>query len=267
LESCSRSNKNDGLYGGGPAGMEAARVSALKGHNVTLYEKQAKLGGLMNDISVPEFKKDIKNLLNYYLTQINKLQVKVVYKEATVKTIIDSEYDAVILATGSEPIKIKEQEIKNNHVITVLDVLQGAKTNDKVIVVGGGKAGCDVALYLANQNKNVIIIEKEKDFLNDTDKVTKKAIKYLLQENKIGVHLGFKFQSIVHNGVIATNHEGEEILFAGNTVVLSLGMKSNNSLMKKLEENNIKFYAIGDCVKPRKIYDAIYEANIVTRNL
>ena len=128
--------RNVAVIGGGPAGMEAARVCALKGHQVTLYEKR-ELGGALIEASIPDFKApDLKPLIRYLSTQVKKLKIKVVQKEATEKEIRDGGYDAVIFATGAT-LRMPE-EIAGIGNANVTHAMRGAERETQTREEGGG---------------------------------------------------------------------------------------------------------------------------------
>jgi 2,4-dienoyl-CoA reductase-like NADH-dependent reductase (Old Yellow Enzyme family)/thioredoxin reductase len=255
------------VIGGGPAGMEVARVAALRGHRVCLYEKQGALGGLMKEISIPEFKKDIRGLMEYYITQLGKLDVKIIYQEATTDTIVRGKLEAIILAAGSIPIIPKIPGVDKPFVLSVLDVLRGKEVKGNAVVVGGGSAGCEAALYLADQGRKVKLIEMLEGFALDTDRGSRRAMMEKLKSQHVEMHSSFRLSQVIDKGILAVDQRGREKSFEGDTVVLALGMQVNNGLVGALKEKGIKFFQIGDCVKPRKIYDAIYEGHVVARNI
>lgn len=255
------------IIGGGPAGLEAARVAVLRGHHVRLYEKDTAIGGLMKDISVPEFKADIRRLIEYYVAQFDKLDINVVTQEATLDTIVKAEYDALILALGGAPIIPEIPGVNSPFVLTAIDVLRGKKTEGDVIVIGGGSAGCEVALYLAGQNKRIKLIEMLENFANDADLGSRRAIINMLKGSNIEKYPGLRVEEIMTGSILTIDGRGKKGIIHGDTVVLSLGMEGNDKLGKALKEKGIKFFAVGDCAKPRKLYDAIYEGHMAALNV
>ena len=189
--------KRVAVVGGGPAGMEAARVGALHGHQVTLYEKR-ELGGTLIQASVPEFKSDLKRLLSYYATQINKLQVEVIRKEATVDSIKEGSFDAVIVAIGGVPLTPDVPGIDKPIVISSLDVLsKKLPVGQKVLVVGGGMVGTEVGLWLAEQGKEIIFVEMLDEFMNNVIVFDRLAYQERLAKQKVTIHTGEKLDGVV----------------------------------------------------------------------
>ncbi len=264
LESEYRITKTDkpkkvAVIGGGPGGLEAARVAALRGNKVTLYEQQAKLGGYLLEASIPEFKSDLRRLTAYFNTQMKKLGVKVNLKtEATAATIKRGDFDAVIVATGSQPCLPDIPGLRKYPVVTAVDVLRGAKVDNKVIVAGGGMVGSEIALYLAQQGKQVLIIEELPSIALDVEQETKKALLEGLAENGVKSSCNSRLEEVTKDGVIIYKDRKKQQI-KGDTVVIALGFESRNGLVSEFEKLNIPVYTIGDCVKPRRVYDAMHE--------
>jgi len=251
--------KKIAVVGGGPGGMEAARVAALRGHKVTLYEERDKLGGYLLEASAPEFKKDIRRLIAYLSTQMAKLGVNVILKtEATVKMIKEQGFDAVILATGSKPLIPDIVGVDKHPVVTAVDVLRGAQVANNVIVAGGGMVGCEVALYLAEQGKQVQIIEELADIALDVEQETKKALLEGLAKHGVKSSPGSRLEEVIDGGIVIYKDAKKQQL-EGDSIVVALGFKPRNHLLPEIEQLNIPVYTVGDCVAPRRIYDAIHE--------
>lgn len=257
------------IIGGGPAGLEAARVAALRGHEVVLYEKQTTLGGQMQIAAVPPYKGEINDLANYLINQVEKSDIKVVKgKEADMDTIREVKPDVVILATGAEPIIPKIPGALGENVVTAHDVLKKAyTTGKKVVIIGGGLVGCETAEFLAEQGKEVTVIEMLDDVARDVGPLTRPLLLNRMSEKKINVLTKSKVQKILGDKVILENESGIQEITGVDTVVMAVGSKSKNDLLKSIEEENIPVYVIGDSVKPRKFIDAIHEGFRVAYNL
>ena len=149
------------IIGGGPAGMEAARVAALRGHRVTLFEARDKLGGQLLNAVVPPYKEEWNTTIRYLTTQLEKLNVQVKMNATpTAKEIEEGKPDVVIVATGAIPHIPPMPGITGPNVATAIDVLSGKKpTGQKVIIVGGGSTGCETAEFLTQKGKQVTILE------------------------------------------------------------------------------------------------------------
>jgi 2-enoate reductase len=248
------------VVGGGPAGMEAARVSALRGHKVTLWEKQNMLGGNLIPAAIPDFKDDYKLLINYLVTQIKKLGVAVeLGKVATPDLIKNFSPDVVFIATGAThvipDVEGIEKWIERGRVVTAIDALLGRRQIGKsVVVAGAGLIGCETALYFAKKGKKVAIAGGRRlahDMLwgNALDLIK------LLDDHDVKISNNNRVIKITETGVdSAAQH------FDAETLILAVGMKSNNEIpLEAVTDKTPEVYTIGDCVRPRHVMSAIWE--------
>jgi len=258
--------KKVAVIGGGPAGMEAARVAALSGHQVTLFEKR-KLGGHLNEAGIPEFKKDIRRLVQYLITQVKKAGVNIVEEEAKAKHITRGKFDIVILATGSVPLMPNVTGVDKPIVIGALDVLNGAETGNNVIVVGGGLIGCEVSLFLAEKGRKVTIVEMLGEVGYGFEFLTRQYVLGRLSKNNVQIFANSKLEAILDDGVVVTNEYGVERELKGDSVVLAVGLSpvAWNGFDKVSAKVEVR--AIGDCVEPRLIFDAIHDGHLAARNI
>ena len=263
-------SKKVAVVGGGPAGMEAARVCALKGHQVTLFEKR-ELGGALIEASIPEFKApDLKPLIQYLSTQIKKLKIKLVNKEATVQTIKNGGFDAVIVAAGAIPLALADVPgIESARVTSAVQVLQGkAKVGQKVIVIGGGIVGTEVGLFLAEQGKEVVFVEMLDTFMNNITFDEKLVYEQRFRNLKTSVHTGKRLERVTGQENIVMDRYGARTTLTADTLVLAAGFTPNRGLIEDLKkESNIQVFEVGDCVRPRKIFDAIHEGHLAAKLL
>jgi 2-enoate reductase len=249
------------VIGGGPGGLEAARVAALRGHEVSLWEKSAQLGGKMVPGSVPDFKQDIRPFIEYLSGQIKKLGVKVeLMKEANAESLQRLNPEVVIVATGAVPLVPPITGIEKDNVVTALDVLDGKNgLGDSVVVVGGGFVGCEVAVYLQQKGKRVTIIEMMKKLVpEDINLNTRMGLLNLVKESKVEAYTSTELLEVTGQGVLV-NAEGSKRELKADSVVLAVGFKPESALRDELEGRVPELFAVGDCVKPRKIIDAIWE--------
>ncbi len=251
------------VIGGGPAGLAAAIDAKTVGHDVELWEKTTRLGGLLNAAGRPSFKKEVADLLNYYRIQFLKKGIKVLYsKEATAEDILASGADEVILATGSNPIvPASISGIGGSNVVTAIDALNDVATlGKKLVIIGSGLVGCETALHLTNFGKKIDIIEMQPEILPENIFYqNKKMLTNIVNSNdNITVHTGSKLVRIERDCAVAEKN-GKEIRLPCDTVVLAMGLKSNNELLGQLK-GKIPVVCIGDSIKPRRILEATAEA-------
>ena len=184
--------------------------------------------------------------------------------------------DVVILATGSVPVLPDIPGINRGNVNDAVKVLEGRATiGDNVIVAGGGDVGCEVGVYLAERGKNVTVVEMRDTDWSDTgglapemdSELRKWLLGDLLPVLPISVIGKVMFSAITENGMVVEDREGQRRLIHGDSIVIAAGMKSENKLKEKLEGKVPELYSVGDCIKARKIMDAIAEAAHVAHSI
>ncbi|MCE5252620.1 MAG: NAD(P)/FAD-dependent oxidoreductase [Actinomycetia bacterium] len=258
------------VVGGGPAGMEAARVCALKGHDVTLYEKR-ELGGALLEAALPAFKApDLRPLIDYLPTQMAKLPVKVVKEEATVEALKNGGYDAVIVAAGATPLALEDVcGIDDPKVVTASQVLHGeATTGRRVAVIGGGIVGTEVGLVLAEQGKQVVFIEMLDTFMNNITPDEKQVYEQRFKDLDVRIHTGERLEAVTDTGITVIDRYGRKTQIAADSVVLAAGFTPNRDLLEGLQgDPKLQVIEAGDCVRPRKIFDAIHEGHLAAKLL
>ncbi len=255
------------VAGGGPAGLEAARVAALRGHEVALYEKEQKLGGQVNLASVPPFMQEMGQLIKHLSTRVQKAGVQLELGKAVTPELVDEvKPDVVIVATGASPI-IPESipGIDKNTVVTAWDVLAGheASKASKVLIVGGGLTGCETADFLALPTDNMAAASTEVTLLEMRDKIALDSMaepRHLLldrlREKRVDVIVRAKVKEILDDGVIFERDGQEETLRGFEYVILAMGAKSVDDLSKEIEGKVPEVYVIGDATQPRRALEA-----------
>jgi 2,4-dienoyl-CoA reductase-like NADH-dependent reductase (Old Yellow Enzyme family)/thioredoxin reductase len=246
------------VVGGGPSGMETARVAALRGHEVILFEKQSELGGQLILAVKPPRKEEIQLLTNYLAIQIKKLGVKFeIGKEADVASIKKINPDAVVLATGVTSLIPEIPGIDRSNVVTAEEVLIGQRIGKKVAVVGGGLVGCETAEFLAERGKTVKIVEILDEIAVGVCLSIKAGLVHRLKASGINMLTGLKCNEITQNGLIATGKGGERKFIEADTIVLAAGAEPNIHLLTALEDGVAEIHLVGDCAEPRRILQAI----------
>jgi len=256
------------VVGGGPAGMEAARVSALRGHEVILYEKSGRLGGQLNLAAVPPHKEEIKNVTAYLEPQIRKLGVKVILGEAVTPSLVEKiKPDMVFIATGAVPPVPENLEVKGGNIVTANDVLSGvASVGERVVVIGGGMVGAETAEFLAERGKKVTILEILGRIGVDMVPMVIMLLYRRLKERGVVMLTNAKVREITELGV-GYEKDGKKQIVEADSVVLATGSKLNIGLMKALEGRVPEFYAIGDAEKPGNVLKAIHDGYRMAREI
>jgi 2-enoate reductase len=258
------------IIGGGVAGMEAARVSTLRGHKVTLYEKGDNLGGHLIEGSAPADKYDLGLLKDYYVNLMKKMGIVTKLKqEVTLELAQEINPDAVIIATGSTHLIPNIPGIDNKRVITAIDLLLGKKkAGNRVVIVGGGSVGCETAIHLAQHGKRVTIIEMLDDILPEGFDANKQQLFKMLVEFGVSVFTGMKLVSVKDKSAVVINQSRRyQAEIPADTIVIAIGLKPQLELMKALEGKVKELYSIGDCTKAGRVIDAIWGAFNVAREL
>jgi NADPH-dependent 2,4-dienoyl-CoA reductase/sulfur reductase-like enzyme len=257
------------IVGGGPAGMEAARVAALRGHQVMLYERKNQLGGQLLFASKPPFKDDLVTLMDYLAKQIRKLGVQIeLSKEVTPELIDGINPDVVILATGSSPLVPKIPGIDRGNTIIAEDVLSNKlNLGERVIILGGGLVGCETALFLAEKGKKVTIVEMLPEAATNVIPVVRMALLGKLSEKRVTILTNTKVEEIDSTSMTVTNAEGKRQILNADNIILAAGAVSNKQLAENLKGKVQEFYLIGDATEPRRIKEALSEGNHIGRRI
>ncbi len=250
--------KKAAVVGGGAAGMEAARVLKLRGHDVTVYEEKPENGGLLHEAAAPEFKADIRPFMKYQVTALEKLGVPVIREKADVAKLAG--YDVVVCATGSLPIIPNIPGVEKPIAVDCLSAINGAKpVGKKVVVIGGGLVGTETALDLAENGHSVTLVEMLPKIMKDVAVTDFLAYSERIAKTDMRVLTETRLEEVLDNGARVSSKKGEEILEA-DTVILALGLKAEQGLYNELLAAGKEVYLAGDAVKAGKIFDAIHTA-------
>lgn len=257
--------KKVAVIGGGPAGMKAALTAAQRGHIVDLFEKDERLGGQLNIIEgAGVHKQDLKRYRNYLVYQIEHANIQVYLKKAPLKEELKG-YDVVILALGAIPFV---PNIKGIHQKHIHNYIQGYRDNqkmgDKIVIIGGGSIGVELAVELSEKGKTVSIIEKSDELAAASNLLYKAGLKEALKDLPIQLFMNADVTCIHENNVeFMQNDELHQIPF--DDVIIACGTRSVDAFdyMDAAEE----VYMIGDCKKPGKVLEATQEAYFIASNL
>jgi NADPH-dependent 2,4-dienoyl-CoA reductase/sulfur reductase-like enzyme len=248
------------IIGGGPGGLEAARVAALRGHEVTLAEREDHLGGQFHIASLPESKEEIRAYLAYLTGQVERLGVRVQLNRAvSPEDLRTLKADAVILAAGGTPVKPAIPGIDRARVMTAWEALvRPDKAGEQVVVIGGGSVGAETAEFLLGQYKDVTLVEMLPEIAGDAEKVNRKVLLRSLGEKGAKIRILTRAVAILPEGV-EVEFAGQREILPADTVVLATGVRPNDDLAEALRKTGAEFHQIGDCRQPRKALDAIHE--------
>lgn len=267
--------KNVVVIGGGPAGIEAARVSALRGHKVTLIEQKEDIGGNLYIASLPISKEPFRNYINWGKEQFKRLGVDVRLNTKATKELIDElKPDTVFVAVGSKPLMPPVPGIDNTSLLKAEDVLKGdAIPHGNIVVAGAGEVGLETADLIMTRDKpeSLTIIEMKPDLgmdMNPMDKAMLFANAGLFPthfRNGMRPMVSTRITEFKDGAVCVVDAEGKEMEIPADSVVLAMGYTSDNSLAAELSgEYDVK--VIGDAAKVGKIVTAIYQANLMAKD-
>lgn len=249
------------VIGGGPGGLYGAYICALRGHDVTLYEEKEMLGGNMRLAAYPPGKGCINAMICSYINNCKAQGVKIqLNTKVTPELLGEVKPDAVIIATGSTPLVLPIPGIEK--AIHAADILEGnIKPGKKVLVVGGGMVGCEVADLLGELGHQVSIIELRDTLGADVIPEHRKFLMKELKEYQVEGITGAKVTEFYEDGVSYVLEDGSEGRVSGmDSVVLAMGYRNHNELSEKIEDDVKEVVVIGDAVRARRALEATKEA-------
>ena len=261
------------IIGGGVAGMEAGRVASLRGHKVSLYEKGDQLGGHVTESAIMPFKASEKRLLEWYHTELETLHVEIHLKtNVTPELVYKKKPDTLIVASGSRPIRLNIPGIDKQNVVTACDLLAGKKeqAGEEIVVIGGGRVGCETALWLAQQGKQVTVVERLHDLLMAGSPVpwmNRKMLLDLLDLNHVKVMTGLSLVEVIEEGAVVMRRDSHRQTLPADTIILAVGLESVQEVYRSLQGRMANLYVIGDARKSWNMMSAIWDAYEVARAL
>lgn len=249
------------VAGGGVAGMEAALVAAQRGHDVTLCEASGELGGILKEEQAIPFKYEMYQLGVTLETLLRKEGVTVrLHTPVTADFAEAFGADALIIAVGSTPVDLALPGRETNNVILVNDYyLKSDQLTDEVVVMGGGLAGCEIAVHLGQQGKTVHLVEMRDELAVDCN-IRQRPILMQMVDKYVQVHTGCAGRAITPEGLLCENAGGERLLVPGTSIVMAVGQRANAAAVDALRDGAPFVRIVGDCVRPSNILNAIYAA-------
>ena len=243
------------IAGGGVAGLEAAVAAAAKGHDVTVYEKSDRLGGQWIKASVPSAKQDFTTLVVWCQTQLEKMGVPVhLNTEYTAEMAKQEHPDVVFVATGSVEKTLPFPGLDGENVFKAQEILSGRKnlTGDKVVVIGGGSVGVETAAHMAQDFKDVTILEVQDKISADGEFSNNHFLFKILDEFKVASYTKAFYKNYADGTVTFTKKDKEYEIDDVTDIVIAVGSAPVNGLKDELEEEGIEVRVIGDAqnVKP-----------------
>lgn len=260
------------VVGGGPAGLSCASTAARRGHKVVLYEKRSQLGGQLRLASKPPHKRELAEVMNYLVWQVEKYGIDVrLNTEVTMDTLMQEKPDAVVVATGAKPVIPFTPGLGDSRCHTALDVLEERVfPSGTVLIIGGGLVGCETAALLLEQGaREIVIVEPTDNILGGVGLREGWYLRRLLSENsRVKIHCKTTVERIEESVVLQSKGVYETI--KPDHIVLAVGMMAEDALAEQiLQTPDLPFemHRIGDCVIPKRMKEAIHEGTTVGLSL
>lgn len=247
------------IVGSGPGGMEAAITASDRGHEVILCEEGCELGGRILFAQHVPFKEDLDKFKDVLIRRVGKRAVTVKLNTKVTPELAEYlEPNVIVAAVGADPILPDIPGIRSEKVVLAADIYEeGVSVGDKVVIVGGGLVGCEEALYLAEQGKDVTIIEMRDDVVLDGAYLYREALLIEMAKHPIKVLKNTTCKAITDEGVAVIDGEGKEQVLEANTIIMAVGLKARSVEAEQLRKCVPEFYVIGDSLKPKTVLEAV----------
>lgn len=250
------------VIGAGVAGVEAARIAAMRGHTVDIYDMENEVGGQMNLACKPPFKQHLGLMKPYLERQLELHKVNVhLGKKLTKEDVLNMNADAVVCATGVKPASLRIEGAEK--AVNAIEILKGKESGKNVVVIGGGSIGCETAEYLAKQGKKVTVIEMTDTLAGNTGKTDQTILLGHLKGHKVTLLTESRTEKISESGVVCKTKDGKTASIPADTVVLAIGGRPETSLYDSLKDEVKEIYNIGDSNGGGIIPNAVYEGYTV----
>jgi 2,4-dienoyl-CoA reductase-like NADH-dependent reductase (Old Yellow Enzyme family)/NADPH-dependent 2,4-dienoyl-CoA reductase/sulfur reductase-like enzyme len=259
------------IVGGGVGGLQAALTAVQRGHTVTLVEKEPVLGGTINFTDKDDDKADLRNFKNLLIREVRESGAKILLNTPLSKEVIAAEKpDVILAAVGAHPIVPKIPGIES--AINALDVYQNLeKLGKNVVMLGGGLVGAEVGLYLANEGRNVTVVEMQSMMAYETLGFYRNALITEMDKRGIKQMLNTKCIAIEKDGVRVAELDkaGKESIIPAETCVFSFGMKQNTEIVETIKDmaGTVPVVALGDCETVGKLGDAVRAGHIAAMEI
>jgi len=254
--------KNCLVVGSGPAGLEAARILAERGHRVVLAERDDRFGGQFRIAALPPEKQPLAKLIRWQVDKAAKAGVTMkLGEEVTRQSIAEAKPDVLVVATGARPSTQGIPGADGPWAVPASMILAGKRSaGNRVLVLGGGLVGCEVADYLLTLQKTITIVELLDDLAKDAESSQRFFLLNRLKEGGVEIHLNTRIMEVVQDGAICEK-DGQALVLRGyDTVVLALGYVPEDHLAANVPDGVTEVHVIGDAKAPRDALQAIRDA-------
>lgn len=252
------------VVGAGPAGMEAAWTAAARGHAVTLYEKEASVGGQFQIAAMPPHKQLLARAITYYYRMCQKYGVEMHFNtEADKALILAQKPDAVILATGGTPIRPRIPGMEEVQTLYGSEVLMGAPLKgDRCLVIGGGSQGAETADYLGQLGYEAAVVEMRDGIALDDAEATRRMLLERFAQNHVQCYTGATVKHVYADGVDYEKDGEIKSLRGYDNIIISIGVRSFNPLEEQLKGEAAQVITIGDASEAKNAVNALYVAAV-----
>ncbi|HNX28564.1 MAG TPA: NAD(P)/FAD-dependent oxidoreductase [Syntrophomonadaceae bacterium] len=255
------------VVGAGPAGMQAAIALRRKGITVTLYEKSARLGGMLNWAMIPPHKERIGELKEYLIKQLYLSGAQIILNHSfTEEDCRQNTFDYIIIAAGSTAKKPVIEGWNYQFCFTAGDIFEGKKQikDSRVVIIGGGSNGCETADYLNQYGNQVIIIEERATIAADLERKNRRVLLERLHNGQVILYKNSRVVKIETDQVTVKNDQGEVKLIPAGFIIAAIGFEAENELLKQIPSFLQPFvFTIGDAFQPAGIKEAILQGEMV----
>ncbi len=254
--------KSFAVVGGGLAGMQTAIALNSKGYDVDLFEKE-ELGGQFNLASLPPNKSSLSEIVSYFRNEVKERDINFINREANKDDFENSAYDGIVMATGAVPSVPPIKGLKKFYWTEFLDD-NHLPSNKRVLVIGGGLIGMEVASKLVDAANEVVIVEMLAEIARGMEMIEKAMTVKKLKAKSVRIYTNHRVSEVIGKDVIIVSDEGEKRLTGINDIVVTTGM---SSFVPFEYEGKIPLYYVGDASKVGKAQDAIHDAYELALNL
>ncbi len=255
--------KKFAIVGGGLAGMQAAITLRERGHRVVLYEKK-ELGGQFNLASLPPNKESLRLIVDYFKDELNRKSVEIIRREAKADELLSGGFDGVILATGAVP-TIPPIKGLTKYYWTEFLLDENLPQKKRILIIGGGLIGMEMASKLVEKDNEVIIVEMLDEVAGGMEMIEKALTMKKLKQREVTIYTGYQVSEVQGNTVYLSGKDQKK-LEGIDEIVVAAGMKSYNPLEKELK-GKIPCWVVGDARQVGKAQDAIRSAFEVAKEL
>ena len=244
------------VIGGGPGGMRTALYLTERGHKVTIYEAESELGGAIRHADYIPFKWTLKEYKDYLIAQVHKHGIHVVLNTKATPEMIADRYDVVVAAVGAQPvIPAIPGADRSNVCVATEAIMNSGKIGRNVVVIGGGEVGVETGMFLAQNGREVTVVEMRDELAADTTFMHYRSMFQAAWEAIPSFHyvLNASAKEIGDGFVVYTDKDGAEHKLTADSVVLSVGMRARSDEALSFYGAAPRFYFVGDCKQPGTI--------------